>query len=393
VRALLVTHVFPRSADDPNAPFLLRHAQGLVSAGVTVRVLAPHAPGLPDEHEVDGITVRRVRYGRDRNEDIAYRGEMHLLARRPRGAVHALRLIGSMAAAVRHESLAWRADVLDVHWLVPGGVVARMARSGVPVVVSVHGTDLALAARGGAALRAARYGLAGTDAVVAMSAPLAEDLVTVLGRRADAVTPLPAQPPPTAVAPPPGTGSVLAVGRLVPEKGHLDLVDAVAQLGNSGRDLRLAIVGEGPERTAIAERASAAGVPIELPGATPPSQLDDWYARADVVVVPSHREGFGLVAAEALLRGRPVVATDAGGLAEIVEDGVTGWSVRPRDPAGLARAIAAVLDDPTEATRRTDAGAARVRERWSPDALSRDAAALLGRVAATTRSAKGTARR
>lgn len=386
LRVLALTHVFPRDEGDSAAPFLLRHVHGLQAAGVEVRVIAPHDAGLPLEHEVAGVPVRRVRYGPDDREVLAYRGEMHQLVRSPAGALRAARLIGALARATRQELATWRPDVLDVHWLVPGGLVARLAglprsRPAVPVQVDVHGTDVALVSGGGAAALLGRFALGVADRVAAMSVPLATELERALGRAPDAVTPMPAAPPPPA-SDPPADGPVLAVGRLVAEKGHHELVDAVAELRAAGRDLRLVIVGDGPEREPLRRHADERGVPLELPGALSPDALEAHYRGARLVVVPSHREGFGLVAAEALARHRPVVATAAGGLTEIVDE-TTGWSVPPREVPALAAAIAAALDDPDEARVRTRAGAARVAERWGPEALGRAAADELARTART----------
>lgn len=388
LRVLALTHVFPRSPDDSAAPFLLRYLQGLQQAGVTVRVIAPHDAGLPLEHEVAGVPVRRVRYGSDGSEVLAYRGEMHRLVRSPRGLVRAVRLVAALAAATRGELASFRPDVLDVHWLVPGGVVARLAggprlRPRVPVQVDVHGTDVALVSRGGPGATIGRFALGGADRVAAMSVPLAAELEAALGRRADAVVPMPAAapPPPTAR---PRDGVLLAVGRLVPEKGHRDLIAAVARLRDEGRDLDLVIVGDGPERDRLRGDADRYGIPLTLPGARAPRELDADYQAATLVVVPSRREGFGLVAAEALARHRPVVACAAGGLTEIV-DAATGWSVPPGDVSALATAIADALDRPEEADRRARAGARRVADRWGQQALGRAAATELRRTAAARR--------
>lgn len=388
LRVLAVTHVFPRTPEDANAPFLLRHVRGLAGAGVDVRVVAPHDAGLPLEHEVCGIPVRRVRYGTDEQETIAYRGEMHLLARRPRGAWRALRLMLALRRAVRHEVRAWRPDAVEVHWLVPSGLALVGARLGVPVQVDVHGTDVALVQRGAVTRLIGRVAITVADRVAAMSEPLARDLAVALGRMPDHVQPMPgAPPPPPPAAPAVDPGRVVAVGRLVPEKGHADLIDAVARLRRAGRDVRVTIVGEGPERPRLAARAAAAGVPLELTGARSPADIEPIYASAAVVVVPSRREGYGLVAAEALARQRPVVATAVGGLADVVTTdpvhGPTGWSVPSGDAAALARAIAAAMDDPEEAARRAAAGAARVAARWSADALGVQAASHLAALAAS----------
>ncbi|HEX2028325.1 MAG TPA: glycosyltransferase [Nitriliruptorales bacterium] len=382
LRVLLVTHVFPRHPDDPAAPFLLRYARGLVAAGTQLRVLAPHDPGLPDDHEVAGIPVRRVRYAHPYGEDLAYRGEMHLRAASTLGAWKALRLVGALVRAVRQEVRRWRPDVLDVHWLVPGGVVAYLAHVPMPAQVVVHGTDLALVTAGSVRRALARRVLARFDAVAAASQPLATDLCAVMGRPADAVAPMPYAPPTSPPRPPPGSGRVLAVGRLVAEKGHADLVAAVHRLRRAGRDrLSLTIVGDGPEQARLERLAERWDVPLSLPGALSPVELEGAYAAADVVVVPSHREGFGLVAVEALARHRPVVVSDVGGLSVVVEDGLTGWKVPPRDPRRLADAIAAVLDHPDEGRRRAEAGARAVTRRWSAASLGRDAAARLAALA------------
>lgn len=354
---------------------------------MAVRVVAPHDPGLPDAHDVAGIPVRRVRYGPDRAEDLAYRGEMHLRVRHPRRAVRAARLVGALARTVRAECRAWGPHVLDVHWLVPGGMVTWLAGVRLPSQVVVHGTDVALVTAGPIRRVIARRLLDRFELVAASSGPLAEELRSALGRAADAVAPMPYAVPPADPGPPPGQDRILAVGRLVAEKGHADLVEAVATLRAEGRrSVSLTVVGDGPERDRLAAMAEERDVPLTLPGAVSPADLEARYARADVVAVPSHREGFGLVAAEALARKRPVVASNVGGLAEIVTDGVTGWVVAPRDPRRLKEALAAALDDPDEGRRRAAAGARRVHERWSAAQLGRDVADRLRRLAASERN-------
>lgn len=384
LRVLAVTHVFPRTEDDPNAPFLLRHVQGLMRVGVDVRVLAPHDAGLPLNHEVGGVPVRRVRYGPDHTEVIAYRGEMHHLVRRSRGAWRAVRLAAALRSAVREEVGGWRPHVLDAHWLVPAGAVVASERLAVPVQVNVHGTDLALVSGGGPAGWVGRWALRGADAVTAMSEPLAAELQRVFGRRPDSVTPMPAAPPPAEPRPAPDDGPILAVGRLVPEKGHADLVAAVARMEHPRP---LVIVGDGPEHTLLSEQAHEVGVDLDLPGALPPNRLEERYEAASVVAVPSHREGFGLVAAEALQRLRPVVTTGAGGLADIVSDAApepTGWLVPVGDVPRLAAALDDSLTDREEAHRRARAGARHVAAQWSAEALGRQAAVRLAALARLT---------
>lgn len=174
---------------------------------------------------------------------------------------------------------------------------------------------------------------------------------------ADALTPLrthvvfePVDADPPDVAPPwePGAGPVVGfVGRIEPRKAPLDLVNAVPAIRAGAPGVRIVMVGGDPyaldpEYTREFERAAAqAGV-----------ERYDWIDDAaglmrhlDVLVLPSRQEPFGNVLAEAMVVGTPVVATRVGGLAEVVEDGVTGVLVEPGDPQALAAATLRVLGD------------------------------------------------
>lgn len=372
MRVLALTHVFPRTASDPSAPFLLTWARALAEAGADVAVVAPHDAGLPRRQVVGGIPVALARYGPDAWERLAYRGEMHQLVRSPAGPLLAAGLIGSLARAVRGQVRAGRPDVLHVHWWVPGAIAARLARVDVPVVLTVHGTDVALIEARPAVARLARWAIAAADRVEAVSIDLSDRLQRATGRAADAINPMPLDPYWLEGAGSTGSAdgvsddpfTVLGVGRMVPEKGFADLVDAVAGLE---RPARLVLVGEGPERLRLVARARAAGVHLELPGRLAPSDLRAAYAGASVVAQASHREGLGLVAAEALCAGTPVVATDSGGARDVLD---LGQLVPVGDVLALRAALLAVATDPAAARARSRVGAAMVRERLSPAAAA-----------------------
>jgi type III pantothenate kinase len=103
----------------------------------------------------------------------------------------------------------------------------------------------------------------------------------------------------------------------------------------------------------------------EARGFVPPDELGHYYERAAVVACPSHREGYGVVAREAMAHGRPVVASAVGGLVDAVEDGVSGVFVPPRDPAALAVALENLLADAALRKRLGDAAREAARERFS----------------------------
>jgi glycosyltransferase involved in cell wall biosynthesis len=366
VRALVLTHVFPRAADDPSAPFLLQWAKALQAAGVEVVVLAPHDAGLPRQHAVDGVPVRRARYAPDALERLAYRGEMHRLALRPSGPPVLAGLFGAMAAALRRLVRSGRPDVVHVHWWMPGMLIARLARPGAPVVCTVHGTDVALLESRPGLEPLGRWALAAADRVEAVSTDLAERLAAVTGRTADAINPMPmtAVPEVGDVADD-GVLGVLGVGRLVPEKGFADLLEAAARLD---RPVEVTIVGEGPQRDRLAALAAELGVRAVFPGRVDVDGLRAAYAAADVVAQPSHREGFGLVAAEALAAGVPVVATDSGGARDVLP---RSDLVPVGDVAALAERLESVAADPRARERvRRSAVRGRLVERLSPAAAA-----------------------
>jgi glycosyltransferase involved in cell wall biosynthesis len=141
---------------------------------------------------------------------------------------------------------------------------------------------------------------------------------------------------------------LLFVGRLSEEKGVEELLEAT-------RNLPRVIVGDGPLRNLVPDAV----------GFVPPRELGGYYERAAVVVCPSRREGYGVVAREAMARGRPVVATAVGGLFDAVDDGVTGLLVAPRDPRALRAAIQRLLSDAGLRRRLGAAARERASERFS----------------------------
>jgi glycosyltransferase involved in cell wall biosynthesis len=141
------------------------------------------------------------------------------------------------------------------------------------------------------------------------------------------------------------------VGRLVRQKGVDVLIAAMKLLGDRFPALNLAIAGDGDERPALEAQAVQLGLGtrIVFVGTLSHDAVYPFLAEADLVVMPSRIESFGLVALEAAQMARPIVASAVDGLPEVIDDGQTGLLVPPDDPAALAQAIAALLDDPQRA--------------------------------------------
>jgi teichuronic acid biosynthesis glycosyltransferase TuaC len=143
----------------------------------------------------------------------------------------------------------------------------------------------------------------------------------------------------------PASEAIVYIGRMDPKKGLLELVEAAAALRSKHLNLHVFMVGDGPDRPLIenAIQAKDAGSYIHaLPGCSF-DEVADWMAAADVVTLPSYMEGCPNVILEALACGRPVVATNVGGIPEIMND-ECGYLVPPRDSGALAEALASSLD-------------------------------------------------
>ena len=159
---------------------------------------------------------------------------------------------------------------------------------------------------------------------------------------------------------------VVYVGRLVPEKGLRELLDAMATLAPQRQKLQLALVGEGPMRAELdAKVAADPTLRVHLPGAQGPHEVARWMAASDLVTLPSYSEGHPNVLVEALACGRPVVATPVGGIPEVV-DADCGLLVAARDPVALAAGLRDALE------RQWDDGALSRRFSRGWDAVAAD---------------------
>lgn len=165
-----------------------------------------------------------------------------------------------------------------------------------------------------------------------------------------------------------GEKLILAVGRLSPEKGHKDLLEAVRLLSSrqAGLPFRLVLVGDGPERANLERIAQDLEDRVVLAGHT--SDVRPYYGAADLLVLPSHSEGSPNVLLEAMAAGLPILGTAVGGVPEIVEDGRTALLAPPHDPEALANGIKHLLEEPERTASLGQAAAEHVRAHYSPAA-------------------------
>lgn len=341
MRVVWITHNYPRAPGDISGAFLHPLAVALRARDVDVRVVAPADMGRGGRETLDGVPVHRVRYDRADREVLAYRGTMADALRSPRGLLTLLRLRNALRRGALLD-LDGRSDaVVHAHWWVPGGLAAP---SRVPLVVTSHGTDVRMLGRVPFAARLARRVYRRARVVTTVSRALAEEVTrqTAVPIADDAI-----QPMPVAALPRPVTdrrGGLVVIGRLDRQK-RVDLaVDVVARLRATGMRITLTIVGDGAERAALERRASASGAGdvTTFVGAIPPERVPDVLAHATAALMPAVAEGFGLVAAEALMQGVPVIACrDGGGIVDVLAQG--GGVVAAPDVERLAAAVRVVV--------------------------------------------------
>jgi glycosyltransferase involved in cell wall biosynthesis len=329
LKIVVLTTSYPRHPEDTVGRFVADAVERVRAAGVEVEVVSP---------------------ADFRHFGIAYgHGVMANLRRRPWKVLFLPAFLINFGRAARRAATG--ADLVHAHWL-QSAIVARGTRR--PYVVQLWGSDVAFG-WGRFALRRAR-------AVICPS--------TELARQAERMGAVHVEIIPSGVDLPPEVGEeadppeVLYAGRLSAEKGVLELVEAA-------RGMNLVVAGDGPLRGRIPQAR----------GFVPPSELALLYARAAVVVCPSHREGFGVACLEAMAHGRPVVASAVGGLLDLVVDGETGIHVPPGDVPALRAALERLLGDPDLRRKMGAAGRARAAERFSWDAVTRETVALYARYA------------
>ena len=374
MRVLVVTHNFPRFAGDPAGAFVARLAEGILARGHVVQVLAPHAPGLPTRESRNGLEVVRFRYAPEALERVAYRGDMH--GSRSLAPLALAGLVAFLAAfhrAVRRIVESFRPDVIHAHWWIPAGWFS--VGTGIPTVITCHGSDVRLLARARPLRALAARVLPRAAAVTTVSNFLARELegavpalrgrVSTIAMPLDLDAFLAARDTPR-VAPP----RILYAGNLIASKGVADLVRAFALLREREIACGLRILGEGPDRDALHALATELELADAIEWSTflPQSAMPEEYGRSTVVVLPTrgNEEGLGLTLVEGLLAGAAVVGTHAGGIPEIVRHGETGLLARASDPADLADKLAELLASSELRSRLVEQGRRHVLERFAP---------------------------
>jgi glycosyltransferase involved in cell wall biosynthesis len=377
MNVLFLTHSFPRSEGDAAGSFILRLAVALRAEEVTVKVVAPAAAGLPASEDIEGIGVERFRYAPRRFEKLAYTGNMA-------GDVASswtakLALVSFLGSDFLHAVRARRSfepQVVHAHWWFPNGVVGTWVGglAHVPLVTTLHGTDVRLARKVGVAKPLFGHVLKHSAAVTTVSKWLKEETEALAPGVHPVVAPMPVATdlfePSTDATQSRDGRRLLYVGRLTEQKGVEHLLYAMSAMKTPAS---LDIVGDGPNRNALERLAQQLGVAgrIRWRGQLSQSELPAVYQQAAAIVLPATDEGLGLVAVEALLCETPVVAFDSGGLRDVIQHEKTGLLVKPGDRAALASALDDLLARDGRGSQLGRAGRLYALSAFAPESSAR----------------------
>ena len=376
----VLTHNYPRFEGDFSGTFVEALCEELAAQGEQVTVWAPYDPAY--QRPLEGkVALRLYRYAwpdalhrlgymRSMQSDLALRLEAYLLSP------------GFFARGVQvllRDARRCRPDLLHAHWLLPNGWIAAVVSRllGIPLVVSIPGSDARVAASNPIFRAMARFALGQASLLTANSADL-RDAVLPLGADLSrfemilyGVDPAALRPDSTGVvelrrrlAIDDTAGVILCVGRMVPKKGFDVLIRALAEPVLQGQPVVAVMVGEGDDKALWQALARDLGVAerVRWVGSVPKTAIGRYYNMADLLAMPSvsrPADGLNVCVLDAMSCARPVVATPVAGNPLAVIPGVTGLIVPEQEPAALAAAVAALLGDP--ALRRQMGAAARRR--------------------------------
>jgi N-acetyl-alpha-D-glucosaminyl L-malate synthase BshA len=291
----------------------------------------------------------------------------------------------ALAAAMHEVAIREELDLLHVHYAIPHATSAWIAKEmlggahPLRIITTLHGTDITLVGQERSFWEITRFSIAKSDGITAVSEFLKQE--TIQHFRVD---PAVIQVIPNFVDPAvyrrdrypcrkkaflrSGEKLILHISNFRPVKR---VRDAVRVFERVSRDVpsRLVFVGDGPTRTEAVEEAALLGVEDRVIFLGKQDSVAELLACADLFLLPSATESFGLVALEAMASGVPVVATNVGGVPEVVQDGETGLLAAVGDVEGMAEAAAAILRDPARWSAMSEAAESYAKERFGVQAI------------------------
>ncbi|SHM89969.1 Glycosyltransferase involved in cell wall bisynthesis [Fibrobacter sp. UWR3] len=385
MKVLVIGSVYPRFHEDAEVPWLRTSIAHLKQAGVEIQVLAPAYKGLKS-HEIDGVKVNRFRYAPAGFEFLTHEeGAPSKMASKPWLQLLAIPYIISGFFKCIAICRKFKPDVIHAHWPFPHAYIALGAAKlfRIPLVLNFHGAELLLIRKKKWVKPLLKFAIGQAQAVFANSSFTAGKIKAL--RNVDVewspygttlesgeISAEPTQAP----HPVNGKFKILFVGRHIERKGICYLIEAAKYLPRDQFEIRIVGVGDLTDKlkTQAAEVSTTPDAAnIIFTGKLSPEALANEYRTANVFTLPAivdskgDTEGLGVVLIEAMELGLPVVASNVGGIPDVVVDGVSGILVPEKDPQALANAYKRLAAEPELQKQLLEGARKRIDEcfNWS----------------------------
>ncbi len=371
MKVLVVGSVYPRFESDNEVPWLRKSVETLRAAGVEVEVMAPSHRGLRS-HTIDSVKVHRFRYAPKNLEILTHdEGAPTKMAKHPSMQLLAIPYCISGFFLCLWLAFRNRYDVIHAHWPFPHALIVlgacRLFR--IPLVLNFHGAELLLIRKKRWIRPVMKFIIGKAQAIFANSHFTASKISAIRPAKIEwspygsplATGKVPSLHPRT------GRYRILFVGRHIERKGIEYLIRAAAILDCQKFEVR--IVGKGSQTDSLRKLAEAiAPQSVTFTGPLSPEELRREYLQGNCFVLPAivdskgDTEGLGVVLVEAMQSGLPVVASDVGGIPDVVVNGETGILVPEKDPDALARAFQSLEGDVSLERRLVEGASKRLDE-------------------------------
>lgn len=388
MKVLVIGSVYPRFHEDAEVPWLRTSIAHLKKAGLGIQVLAPAYKGLRT-HEIDGVKVNRFRYAPASWEILTHEeGAPSKMASRPWLQLLAIPYIISGFFKCIGICRKFKPDVIHAHWPFPHAYIALGAAKlfKIPLVLNFHGAELLLIRKKKWVKPLLKFAIGQAQAVFANSSFTAGKIKALrnvdvewspYGTTLESGSTSAGNGGTSAIVPHPVNGKfkILFVGRHIERKGICYLIEAAKHLPRDQFEIRIVGVGDltNKLKSQAAEIEDAAE--IIFTGKLSPEELANEYRTANVFTLPAivdskgDTEGLGVVLIEAMELGLPVVASNVGGIPDVVVDGVSGILVPEKDPEALAGAYRRLAADPGLVKQLLEGAQKRIAECFSWDKI------------------------
>ncbi len=381
-KVLVIGSVYPRFHEDAEVPWLRTSIAHLKKAGLDIQVLAPAYKGLKS-HEIDGVKVNRFRYAPASWEFLTHEeGAPSKMANKPWLQLLAIPYIISGFFKCIKICRKFKPDVIHAHWPFPHAYIALGAAKlfKIPLVLNFHGAELLLIRKKKWVKPLLKFAISQAQAVFANSSFTASKIKalrnveiewspygTTLETGTGNAEPHPVQ----------GKFKILFVGRHIERKGICYLIEAAKYLPRDQFEIRIVGVGDLTEelKKLASESATPNSAEIIFTGKLSPEALANEYKTANVFTLPAivdskgDTEGLGVVLIEAMELGLPIVASNVGGIPDVVIDGETGILVPEKDPEALANAYKRLASNPELISQLLAGAQKRIAECFTWDGI------------------------